>query len=95
MTNLDTLKGINGEIAAFIERAYADTGASLLDVPSPHALAHTVAANYPDLGAAFYHLVAEAAREVLIGGERDAPATIPHVTGALAGLVDSKDSSWF
>lgn len=94
MKNLDTLKTIAPEIAAHIEATYADNSAALVDVPSPHTLARDVAARWPGLGAAFYTMVAEAAREALVG-ERESPIALPSVAPALAGLINSKDSSWF
>lgn len=95
MTNLDTLRAISPEIAAHIEATYADNTTALLDVLSPHALAHTVADRWPGLGAAFYRLVAEAAREALTGHPRETAPVLPTVTPALSGLINGKDSSWF
>lgn len=73
MSKIAELVSIAPDIAAHIERTYADSGAALLDVPSPHVLAHQVAATHPGLGAAFYRLVADAARECLVGPARAAP----------------------
>jgi len=95
MKNLNAIRTINADIADYIERTYADISAALIDVPSPHALAHQIAANYPGLGAAFYRMVAEAAREALSGGEREEASAPPSVSPSLAGLINSKDSSWF
>lgn len=92
---INTIRTISPEIAAYIESVYADIAAAIIDLPSPHGVAHTVAANYPGLGAAFYLMVAEAAREVLTGGEREAAPVLPTVNAALANLIDTKDAGWF
>lgn len=64
--NMNELRSIAPEIAAHIEDIYHDD-AVLLDVPSPHHMAHQVAERWPGLGASFYRLVADAARECMIG----------------------------
>jgi hypothetical protein len=92
---INDIRNISPDIAAYIVSVYADSSASLIDVPSPHALAHQIAANYPGLGAAFYRMVAEVAREVLTGRERETAPSLPTVSGALAGLINTKDAGWF
>jgi len=97
---LHELKAISPEIATYIERYYAELPDStpLLDVLSPHAMAHRIAETHPDLGAAFYRLVEQAARECFdarIGWMPSVPAEMPRVSPALGGLINSKDSSWF
>ena len=98
---MNELRAISAEIADYIAAYYAaiPDSALLLDITLPHQMAHQIAANYPGLGAAFYRLVEVAAREALdqrIGWLPAAPpADIPPISPALAGLIGSKDSSWF
>jgi hypothetical protein len=98
---MNELRSINTEIADYIASYYADVpdSATLLDIVLPHAMAHQIAQSHPGLGAAFYRLVASAARDALdlrIGWlPPSPPANLPSVSPALAGLISSKDSSWF
>lgn len=100
MSNTTHLQNISAEIANHIATYYAGLSddMSLLDIIPPHAMARQIAANYPDLGAAFYHIVELAAREALnarLGLVESPHADLPPVSPALAGLIGSKDSSWF
>mgnify|MGYP001604298969 CR=1 FL=1 len=97
---MDTLRGISPEIADYIASYYAGLpdSVTLLDTAMPHAMAHQIAAAYPSLGAAFYRMVEAAAREALdarIGWMPPTPSELPSISPALAGLIGSKDSSWF
>lgn len=97
---LNELKTISLEIATYIEQYYAniEDSATLLDITLPHAMAHQIAANYPGMGATFYRMVEAVAKEALdarIGWAPSHPADHPRVSPALAGLINSKDSSWF
>lgn len=97
---MNELRAISAEIADHIANYYAQLpdSATLLDIIMPHAMGHQIAANYPGLGAAFYRLVEVAAREALdlrIGWLPAQAADHPSVSPALAGLIGSKDSSWF
>ena len=97
---MNELRAISAEIADYIADYYAtlDDSAALLDVVMPHAMTDQIAANYPGLGAAFYRLVETAAKEAITAriGLIDQPAAaLPPVSPALAGLIGSKDSSWF
>lgn len=80
---LNELREIAPEIAAHIEATYHND-AVLLDVPSPHHLAHQVADRWPGLGAAFYRLVADAARECLIGAALPEPSGLPRVSSEMS-----------
>lgn len=101
MTAANELHTISAEIADYVANYYAaltdDT--ALLDVVLPHAMGRQIAASYPGLGAAFYRLVEAAAKEALDARIGWLPATPPSepppVSPALAGLIGSKDSSWF
>jgi len=97
---MNELKDINADIATYIERYYAELpdSTTLIDVLSPHAMAHQIAETHPGLGAAFYRLVETAARECFdarIGWVPSAPIELPHISPVLGGLINSKDSSWF
>jgi hypothetical protein len=97
---MNELRTISAEIADHITAYYANLSDDvlLLDVVLPHAMTHQIAASYPGLGAAFYRMVEAAAREALdarIGWVVRPPCDLPPVSPALAGLIGSKDSSWF
>ncbi len=97
---MNELRSISADIADHIANYYAQLpdDATLLDIIPPHAMAHQIAALYPGLGAAFYRMVEAAAREALdlrIGLLPAQAAELPSVSPTLAGLIGSKDSSWF
>jgi len=97
---MNELRTISADIADYIANYYAGLAddVAFLDVTMPHAMAHQIAASYPGLGAAFYRMVEAAAKEALnarLGLVERASVELPSISPALAGLIGSKDSSWF
>lgn len=96
---MDELRSISPEIAEEIAAYYRDLPdtTAFLDMVTPANMAHKVAANHPNLDTSFYRMVEAAAREAFnarMGWTEAKPVVLPSIP-ALAGLINSKDSSWF